>query len=170
MLTVLPAQYVQFKINFHLTNGKGVFKDADRKDILFGQFDELDVGVSVRQGSFSVCPCLMKQSGRLRCSSRLLSSVFQVVASLGGVGLYDRFTEDTKFPCLMRPSRRLQRSKRAIDQEPTPIFTARFDFKPPDQPSLDFAFRLTLGALDCVVPPRVIGRLGTLDDTPTRTK
>lgn len=134
---IIPKDYVQFKINFHLTNGKGVFKDADRKDILFGQFDELDVGVSVRQGSFSV------------------------VASLGGVGLYDRFTEDTKFPCLMRPSRRLQRSKRAIDQEPTPIFTARFDFKPPDQPSLDFAFRLTLGALDCVVPPRVIGRLVT---------
>lgn len=50
---------MQFKINFHLTNGKGVFKDADRKDILFGQFDELDVGVSVRQGSFSVCPSLM---------------------------------------------------------------------------------------------------------------
>lgn len=53
-------QYVQYKINFHLTNGKGLLKDANRNDILFGQFYELDVSVSVRPDSFSVPWALLR--------------------------------------------------------------------------------------------------------------
>ncbi len=40
------------------------------------------------------------------------------------------------------------------------IFSAYFDLKPPDKPGLDFALRLKLGALEVVIPPRVIGRVG----------